>query len=60
LLGKFDMTTTEANVESLTTKFKQIGIDQKKAQEAAGNKKLAPVLSTVIDQVRLFRYCYSG
>ncbi|KAJ1935055.1 Glutaminyl-tRNA synthetase, partial [Linderina pennispora] len=38
-----------ASVEDLTTKFASLGLTGDKAKEAAGNKKLAPTLNTIVD-----------
>ncbi|KAI8322042.1 glutaminyl-tRNA synthetase [Martensiomyces pterosporus] len=38
-----------ATVEDLTTKFEALGLTAEKAKETAGNKKLAPTLSTIVD-----------
>ncbi|KAJ1950559.1 Glutaminyl-tRNA synthetase, partial [Linderina macrospora] len=42
-----------ASVDDLTTKFASLGLTGDKAKEAAGNKKLAPTLSTIVDATGL-------
>ncbi|KAJ1965300.1 Glutaminyl-tRNA synthetase [Dipsacomyces acuminosporus] len=38
-----------ASIEELTSKFEALGLTPEKAKETAGNKKLAPTLSTIVD-----------